>query len=95
MNLFQAFGTNGSCVLGLDGTIVVLGHGDVCGWVKHMDHGSQVRSRKLQRAVTIHEVAGPTGRVSAEGDNAVLQSAAGNRPEPDPGIREAGPGVRS
>ena len=52
----------------------VLRRGDVRGCVLHTDRGSQFRSRKLQRALTVHEMAGSMGRVGAAGDNAAMES---------------------
>ena len=48
--------------------------GDVAGCVLHTDRGSQFRSRKLQRALTGHGMAGSMGRVGAAGDNAAMES---------------------
>ena len=52
----------------------VLRRGDVAGCVLHTDRGSQFRSRKLQRALTAHGMAGSMGRVGAAGDNAAMES---------------------
>lgn len=52
----------------------VLRRGNVRGCVLHTDRGSQFRSRKLQRALTGHGVAGSMGRVGAAGDNAAMES---------------------
>ncbi|MDA3147589.1 IS3 family transposase [Leucobacter sp. UCMA 4100] len=52
----------------------VLRRGDVRGCVLHTDRGSQFRSRKLQRALTSHRMAGSMGRVGAAGDNAAMES---------------------
>jgi transposase InsO family protein len=52
----------------------VLRRGDVRGCVLHTDRGSQFRSRKLQRALTGHSMAGSMGRVGAAGDNAAMES---------------------
>ncbi len=52
----------------------VLRRGDVAGCVLHTDRGSQFRSRKLQRALTGHRMAGSMGRVGAAGDNAAMES---------------------
>ncbi|WP_157502449.1 IS3 family transposase [Leucobacter celer] len=52
----------------------VLRRGDVRGCVLHTDRGSQFRSRKLQRAFTVHGMAGSMGRVGAAGDNAAMES---------------------
>ncbi|MBK0422772.1 IS3 family transposase [Leucobacter sp. CSA2] len=52
----------------------VLRRGDVAGCVLHTDRGSQFRSRKLQRALPGHRMAGSMGRVGAAGDNAAMES---------------------
>lgn len=52
----------------------VLRRGDVAGCVLHTDRGSQFRSRKLQRALAAHGMAGSMGRVGAAGDNAAMES---------------------
>ena len=52
----------------------VLRRGDVRGCALHTDRGSQFRSRKLQRALTGHGMAGSMGRVGAAGDNAPMES---------------------
>lgn len=52
----------------------VLRRGDVRGCVLHTDRGSQFRSRKLQRALASHGMAGSMGRVGAAGDNAAMES---------------------
>ena len=52
----------------------VLRRGDVAGCVLHTDRGSQFRSRKLQRALAGHGMAGSMGRVGAVGDNAAMES---------------------
>ena len=52
----------------------VLRRGDVRGCVLHTDRGSQFRSRKLQRALTTHGMAGSMGRVGSAGDNAAMES---------------------
>ncbi|MEV8339806.1 IS3 family transposase [Leucobacter sp. NPDC077196] len=52
----------------------VLRRGDVRGCVLHTDRGSQFRSRKLQRALAAHGMAGSMGRVGAAGDNAAMES---------------------
>ena len=52
----------------------VLRRGDVAGCVLHTDRGSQFRSRKLQRTLTGHRMAGSMGRVGAAGDNAAMES---------------------
>jgi len=48
--------------------------GDLTGCVLHTDRGSQFRSRKLQRALHRHSMAGSMGRVGAAGDNAAMES---------------------
>ncbi|KAM9861857.1 IS3 family transposase ISBli17 [Leucobacter sp. BZR 635] len=53
----------------------VLRRGDVHGCVLHTDRGSQFRSRKLQRALTGHGMAGSMGRVGAAVDNAAMESS--------------------
>lgn len=52
----------------------VMRRGDVAGCVLHTDRGSQFRSRKLQRTLTRHGMAGSMGRVGAAGDNAAMES---------------------
>ena len=52
----------------------VLRRGDVSGCVLHTDRGSQFRSRKIRRALTVHGMAGSMGRVGAAGDNAAMES---------------------
>ena len=52
----------------------VLCCGDVRGCVLHTDRGSQFRSRKLQRVLTGHGMAGSMGRVGVAGDNAAMES---------------------
>lgn len=44
------------------------------GCVLHTDRGSPLRSRKQQRSLTCHGMAGSMGRVAAAGDNAALES---------------------
>ena len=48
--------------------------GDVAGCVLHSDRGSQFRARKLQRALTRHQMAGSMGQVGSAGDNAAMES---------------------
>ena len=48
--------------------------GDVAGCVLHSDRGSQFRSRKLQRALTRHDMVGSMGQVGSAGDNAAMES---------------------
>lgn len=64
--------TSALAVTGLNNA--VLSRGDVRGCVLHTDRGSQFRSRKLQRALTSHRMAGSMGRVGAAGDNAAMES---------------------
>lgn len=52
----------------------VLRRGDVSGCVLHTDRGSQFRSRKIRRALTVHGMAGSMGRVGAAGDNTAMES---------------------
>lgn len=52
----------------------VLHRGDVRGCVLHTDRGSQFRSRKLRRALTVDGMAGSMGRVGAAGDSAAMES---------------------
>ena len=49
------------------------GH-DVAGCIVHSDRGSQFRSRKMQRALTRHTMAGSMGQVGSAGDNAAMES---------------------
>lgn len=48
--------------------------GPVEGCVVHSDRGSQFRSKKMQRAISCHGMAGSMGRVGACGDNAAMES---------------------
>jgi putative transposase len=52
----------------------VARRGNVAGCIFHTDRGSQFRSRKLQRALHRHHMAGSMGRVGAAGDNAAMES---------------------
>lgn len=47
--------------------------GDVAGCIVHSDRGSQFRSRKFLRALTIHGLIGSMGRVASCGDNAAME----------------------
>jgi len=47
---------------------------DVAGCILHSDRGSQFRSRKLQRALTRHDMVGSMGQVGSAGDNAAMES---------------------
>ena len=47
---------------------------DVAGCMMHTDRGSQSRSRTFVHAINRHGLAGSTGRVSAAGDNAAMES---------------------
>ena len=44
------------------------------GCVLHTDRGSQFRSRKLQQALTSHDMLGSMGQVGSAGDNAAMES---------------------
>nr|WP_133615793.1 DDE-type integrase/transposase/recombinase [Leucobacter luti] len=48
--------------------------GNVAGCVLHTDRGSEFLSRRLQRALSLHGMAGSMGRVGAAGDNAAIES---------------------
>jgi transposase InsO family protein len=48
--------------------------GDVAGCVFHSDRGSQFRARKVQRALTRHQMVGSMGQVGAAADNAAMES---------------------
>ena len=48
--------------------------GDVAGCVLHSDRGSQFRSRKVQRCLTRHQMAGSMGNVATAADNAATES---------------------
>jgi len=48
--------------------------GDIAGCILHSDRGSQFRSRKVQRALTRHQLVGSMGRVGSAGDNAAMES---------------------
>lgn len=48
--------------------------GDVAGCILHSDRGSQFRSRKVQRALARHGMAGSMGQVGSAGDNAAMES---------------------
>lgn len=52
----------------------VARRGDVAGCILHSDRGSQFRSRKLQRALVRHHMAGSMGQVGSAGDNAAMES---------------------
>jgi transposase InsO family protein len=52
----------------------VARRGDVAGCILHSDRGSQFRSRKLQRALTSHDMVGSMGQVGSAGDNAAMES---------------------
>jgi putative transposase len=47
---------------------------DAAGCILHSDRGSQFRSRKVQRALTRHEMVGSMGQVGSAGDNAAMES---------------------
>ncbi len=49
------------------------GH-SVAGFLLHSDRGSQFRSRKLQQALTCHDMIGSMGQVGSAGDNAAMKS---------------------
>lgn len=55
-------------------TAVARRDGDVAGCILHSDRGSQFRSRKLQRALTRHQMVGSMGQVGSAGDNAAMES---------------------
>jgi transposase InsO family protein len=44
------------------------------GCVVHSDRGSQFRSRKMQRALTRHDMVGSMGKVGSAADNAAMES---------------------
>lgn len=48
--------------------------GDIAGCILHSDRGSQFRSRKVQRALTRHQLVGSMGQVGSAGDNAAMES---------------------
>jgi putative transposase len=48
--------------------------GDVAGCILHSDRGSQFRARKVQRALTRHQMVGSMGQVGSAGDNAAMES---------------------
>lgn len=50
------------------------GRAAVAGCVVHSDRGSQFRSRKFVRALTVNHLVGSMGRVGAAGDNAAMES---------------------
>jgi putative transposase len=50
------------------------GRAAVAGCVVHSDRGSQFRSRKYVRALTVNHLVGSMGRVGAAGDNAAMES---------------------
>lgn len=47
---------------------------NIAGCILHSDRGSQFRSRKVQRALTRHEMVGSMGQVGSAGDNAAMES---------------------
>ncbi|MGZ0220390.1 MAG: IS3 family transposase, partial [Acidimicrobiales bacterium] len=47
---------------------------DVAGCIFHSDRGSQFRARKVQRALTRHQMVGSMGQVGSAGDNAAMES---------------------
>ena len=55
-------------------TAVARRGGDVAGCLFHSDRGSQFRSRKLQRALTRHDMVGSMGQVGSAADNAAMES---------------------
>jgi putative transposase len=48
--------------------------GDVAGCILHSDRGSQFRARKVQRALTRHQMVGSMGQAGSAGDNAAMES---------------------
>lgn len=48
--------------------------GDVAGCIFHSDRGSQVRARKVHRALARHQMVGSMGQVGSAGDNAAMES---------------------
>jgi transposase InsO family protein len=48
--------------------------GEVAGCILHSDRGSQFRARKVQRALTRHQMVGSMGQVGSAGDNAAMES---------------------
>lgn len=59
-------------VVALDNAVAM--RGDVTGCVVHSDRGSQLRSKKYQRALARHRLVGSMGRVASCGDNAAMES---------------------
>ena len=55
-------------------TAVARRGGDAAGCLLHSDRGSQFRSRKLQRALTRHDMVGSMGQVGSAADNAAMES---------------------
>jgi transposase InsO family protein len=54
--------------------MAVARRGELAGCILHSDRGSQIRSRKLQRALTRHQMVGSMGQVGSAGDNAAMES---------------------
>jgi len=48
--------------------------GDVAGCILHSDRGSQVRARKVHRALARHGMVGSMGQVGSAADNAAMES---------------------
>jgi len=68
--------TSSIAVAALDGAVArraVTGR-SVAGCVLHTDRGGQFRSRKLQHALTRHQMLGSMGQVGSAGDNAAMES---------------------
>ena len=60
-------------VTAIDNAVARRG-GDVAGCILHSDRGSQIRSRKAQRALVRHGMVGSMGQVGSAGDNAAMES---------------------
>jgi putative transposase len=54
--------------------MAVARRGDVAGCILHSDRGSQLRARKVHRALARHGMVGSMGQVGAAGDNAAMES---------------------
>ncbi|GAA3278391.1 hypothetical protein GCM10020260_00440 [Nesterenkonia halobia] len=61
-------------VAAIEDAVTRRGRNAVIGCVVHSDRGSQFRSRKYQRTLAAHRLAGSMGRVGAAGDNAAMES---------------------
>ena len=54
--------------------MAVARRGDVAGCILHSDRGSQLRARKVHRALAHHGMVGSMGQVGTAGDNAAMES---------------------